>query len=207
MDQLLIVSLLRNSVPSSGLHIPWPPMVSTTEISVSCVHVSSPPPMGSYGLHLGILKNPVPIRTPPPMASCGLNYWDLISISHGLLWFPPWHTQKPCAFTRTPPPMASYGLHCWDLRLILPISHLHLPRAPMVSTLAYSETLCLHQDSTSHGLLWSPLLRSQFACAHVSTPTPMGSYGIQLGILRNYGPFLRLNFILLFIMFFVFFLL
>ena len=132
----------------------------------------------------------------------------------------------------------------------MPISSLHLPWPPMVSTLAYSETLCLNQDSTSQELLWSPLLKSQSACAHLSTPPPMGSnvstlassesthllqdstyhglvwspllrsqldhthllypppiasYGLHLGKLRNYSPFLWLNFIILFIFFLNFF--
>jgi hypothetical protein len=147
----LYLGILRNSVPSSGLHLPWPPMVFTTEISV---------------------------------CSCP----SLISTTYGLIWSPPWHTQKLCGFIRTPPSMASYGLHSWDLSLLVPFSHLHHLWAHMVPTLVYSETLCLHQDATFHGLLWSPLLRSQFSCAHLTSPPLMGSYGLHLGILSNSVP-------------------
>jgi hypothetical protein len=169
----LHLGILRNNVPSSGIHLPWPPMVSPTEISVCLC------PSLIYIFHGLLWSPPLPIQKP-----CAF----MDSTSHGLLWSPPWPTQKLCAFIRTPPPITSYGLQYLDLSFLVPISHLHLPWAPMVSTLAYSETLCLHQDYTSHGLQWSPLLRSKFDCAHLSSPPHMGSHGLHLGLLRKCVP-------------------
>ena len=108
------------------------------------------------------------------------------STSRGLLWSPSQISRFDCVCLKPLPLMASYGLHfgilrnteplselylpwppmvstneisvclCLSLRNTKPLSELHLPWTPMVSTLAYSETLSIYQNSTSHGLLWSP---------------------------------------------------
>ena len=102
-----------------------------------------------------------------------LHHLHHTSTSHGArLVYQSKVAQKLWAFIRTPPPVASYGLHHRYLGLIVSVSNLYLSWPPMVSTLAFSETPSLYQNSTSHGLLWSLPMRYQFACACLSeTPS------------------------------------
>ena len=92
-----------------------------------------------------------------------LHHLHHTSTSHGArLVYQSKVAQKLWAFIRTPPPVASYGLHHRYLGLIVSVSNLYLSWPPMVSTLAFSETPSLYQNSTSHGLLWSLPMRNQF---------------------------------------------
>ena len=156
----LHLGLLRNSGPLSELHLPWPPMVSTTEISV-CFCLFPPwTPMVStlaFSETLGLYQN---------------------STSYFLLWSQPLRSQFACACLSPPPPMDSYGLHLGILRNSGPLSELHLPWPPMVSTTNISVCLCLSLTSTSHGLPWSPPWHSQKLCAFIRPPPPMASYGL-----------------------------
>ena len=66
-----------------------------------------------------------------------------------------------------------------------PPPHLHLPKNVngiiVKSNHPHcSGTLYHHQDSTSHCLLWYPLLRSHFACTHLLSPPSMASNGLYI---------------------------
>ena len=75
-----------------------------------------------------------------------------------------------------------------------PPPHLHLPWGQnCIVKHNCTESLGLHQNSTSHGLLWSLVLISQLTTVHISPPPPMGSYGLHLVILRNPEPSLELH--------------
>ena len=78
--------------------------------------------------------------------------------------------------------MASYGLQwSWKLRSRHAVSDLHLQWPPMGSNgQDHSAQDIQSQISTSHGLLWTPMIRAtQLKTCSLKSPPPTLSYGLQ----------------------------
>ena len=133
----------------------------------------------------------------PPMGSNGQGHsaqdkQSQISTSHGLLWAPMVRaTQLKTCRLKSPPLMASYGLQ-WPgpLSSRHAVSNLHLTWPPMGSNnLGDSAQDMQSQISTSHDLLWAPIVwETQLKTCSLNSPSPMDSYGLQWsGSLRGGG--------------------
>ena len=91
------------------------------------------------------------------------------------------HMLKTCSLI-SPPPMTSYGLQ-WSepFSSRQAVSNLHLPWPHMGSKgQSHSAQDMQSQISTSHGLLWAPMVRAiQLQTSSLKSPPPMASYGLQ----------------------------
>ena len=106
-----------------------------------------------------------------------------ISTSNGFLWAPMVRaTQLKTYSLKSSPPMASYGLQ-WSGQLSSrhAVSNLHIQWPPMGSNgQGHTAEDMQSQISTSHGLLWAPIVwETQLKTCSLNSPPPMASYGLQ----------------------------